>query len=51
MLRFDRMNRWADVVAWWQVDFLDLYGRTLNMKDVGVSCRDGGRFFRKKDRR
>ncbi|KAG0621663.1 hypothetical protein M758_3G038500 [Ceratodon purpureus] len=32
------------------VDFLDLYGRTLNMKDVGVSCRGGGRFFPKRDR-
>lgn len=32
------------------VDFLDLYGRTLNMKDVGISCRGGGRFFPKRDR-
>jgi non-canonical poly(A) RNA polymerase PAPD5/7 len=33
-----------------QVDFFDLYGRSLNMKDVGVSCRIGGSFFSKKNR-
>ncbi|CAM6061151.1 unnamed protein product [Sphagnum tenellum] len=32
------------------VDFFDLYGRSLNMKDVGVSCRIGGSFFSKKNR-
>lgn len=32
------------------VDFLELYGRSLNVKDVGISCRDGGRFFKKKER-
>lgn len=32
------------------VDFLELYGRSLNVKDVGISCRNGGRFFKKKSK-
>ncbi|MCO5596595.1 hypothetical protein L7F22_050661 [Adiantum nelumboides] len=32
------------------VDFFDFYGRSLNFKDVGISCRDGGHFFKKKER-
>ena len=29
------------------VDFLRLYGRSLNTERAGVSCRDGGSFFSK----
>lgn len=32
------------------VDFFEFYGRSLNVKDVGISCRDGGHFFKKKER-
>ena len=31
-------------------NFFDLYGRKLNTQDVGVSCRGGGGYFRKRDR-
>jgi len=30
------------------VDFLELYGKNLNMRDVGVSAAGGGRFFSKR---
>ena len=33
-----------------QVEFFEFYGRSLNIKDVGISCRDGGHFFKKKER-
>ncbi|XP_024524838.1 non-canonical poly(A) RNA polymerase PAPD5 [Selaginella moellendorffii] len=29
------------------LDFFDLFGRSLNIREVGVSCADGGRFFSK----
>ncbi|KAK9811253.1 hypothetical protein WJX72_000658 [[Myrmecia] bisecta] len=32
------------------VDFARLYGRALNMTDVGVSCRNGGVFFSKRQK-
>ena len=32
------------------IDFFELYGRRLNMEEVGVSCRGGGAFFAKKDK-
>jgi len=32
------------------IDFFELYGRRLNAEEVGVSCRDGGRFFAKRDK-
>lgn len=32
------------------VDFLDLYGREMNTRDVGISARDGGVFFPKRSR-
>ncbi|KAG6542519.1 hypothetical protein Mapa_015989 [Marchantia paleacea] len=32
------------------VDFFDFYGRALNVRDVGISCRSGGRFFCKRSR-
>lgn len=32
------------------IEFLEFYGRSLNIKDVGISCRDGGHFFKKKER-
>ncbi|KAL3677750.1 hypothetical protein R1sor_020706 [Riccia sorocarpa] len=32
------------------VDFFDFYGRALNVKDVGISCRTGGRFYSKRSR-
>lgn len=31
------------------VDFLRLFGRTLNNDDVGISCTHGGFFFNKLD--
>lgn len=31
------------------VDFLRLFGRTLNSEDVGISCTNGGYFFNKLD--
>ncbi|KAL3157918.1 hypothetical protein ABBQ32_012323 [Trebouxia sp. C0010 RCD-2024] len=31
------------------VDFLRLFGRTLNSEDVGISCTSGGYFFNKLD--
>lgn len=34
-----------------QVDFLELFGRTLNMREVGVSCRGGGHYFSKREHR
>ena len=33
------------------IDFFELYGRRLSAEEVGVSCRDGGRFFAKRDKR
>ena len=32
------------------IDFLRLYGRLLNYNSVGISCRDGGKFFQKRSR-
>ncbi|KAH7292284.1 hypothetical protein KP509_29G060500 [Ceratopteris richardii] len=32
------------------VDFFEFYGRSLNYKEVGISCRHGGHFFKKKER-
>ncbi|CAM6084092.1 unnamed protein product [Calypogeia fissa] len=32
------------------VDFFDFYGRALNVRDVGISCRSGGRFYSKASR-
>eukprot|EP00192_Tetraselmis_astigmatica_P005246 CAMPEP_0117658106 /NCGR_PEP_ID=MMETSP0804-20121206/5687_1 /TAXON_ID=1074897 /ORGANISM="Tetraselmis astigmatica, Strain CCMP880" /LENGTH=528 /DNA_ID=CAMNT_0005464605 /DNA_START=120 /DNA_END=1707 /DNA_ORIENTATION=- len=32
------------------VDFMRLYGRTLNIDTTGVSCTNGGRFFSKRER-
>ena len=31
------------------VDFLRLFGRSLNNEDVGISCTNGGYFFNKLD--
>ena len=31
------------------IDFFELYGRRINTDEVGVSCRDGGKFFAKRD--
>lgn len=31
------------------VDFLRLFGRSLNSDDVGISCSNGGYFFNKLD--
>ncbi|GBG58863.1 hypothetical protein CBR_g262 [Chara braunii] len=33
------------------LDFFELYGRGLNLRDVGVSCRSGGRFYPKRSTR
>eukprot|EP00271_Cylindrocystis_brebissonii_P018746 TRINITY_DN5444_c0_g2_i1.p1 TRINITY_DN5444_c0_g2~~TRINITY_DN5444_c0_g2_i1.p1 ORF type:complete len:744 (-),score=129.75 TRINITY_DN5444_c0_g2_i1:1014-3245(-) len=30
------------------IDFLDLFGRTLNIHEVGISCRAGGSFYSKR---
>lgn len=32
------------------VGFFHFYGRCLNVREYGISCRDGGRFFRKSER-
>ncbi|KAL2636262.1 hypothetical protein R1flu_007741 [Riccia fluitans] len=32
------------------VDFFDFYGRVLNVREVGISCRSGGRFYNKRAR-
>ncbi|KAJ7300053.1 hypothetical protein O6H91_Y086900 [Diphasiastrum complanatum] len=47
---FDNQNALEDNLGVLLVDFLDLYGRALNIRDVGISCRDGGRFFSKLSR-
>ncbi|GAQ89300.1 DNA polymerase sigma subunit [Klebsormidium nitens] len=31
------------------IDFFELYGKMLNVRDVGVSCKDGGAFFNKRE--
>jgi non-canonical poly(A) RNA polymerase PAPD5/7 len=31
------------------IDFFDLYGHVLNMYEVGISCRNGGFFYNKRD--
>lgn len=31
------------------IDFFELYGKMLNVRDAGVSCKDGGAFFNKRE--
>jgi non-canonical poly(A) RNA polymerase PAPD5/7 len=31
------------------IDFFELYGKMLNVRDVGVSCKAGGAFFNKRE--